>query len=342
MWGETEREMPVLRNRREVLASLSWAAAAGLLEAPNASAEEAPLETTRIRLYDWSGVCIAPQFVAEELLKRESFTDVHYVRDEPSGSLPNSLLASGGIDINIQFSAPSILRVEAGDPVVFLGGLHVGCFELFGTEQVRAVRDLKGRRVAIPALGSPHHVFLASMAAYVGLDPTRDIDFATYPANQSIELLANRRIDALLTFPPFPQELRARKIGHVILNSSVDRPWSQYFCCMISGNREFVRKNPVATKRAMRALLKAVDLCVAAPERAARIVADRGYPYEYALQAMREIPYPKWRAYDPEDAVRFYSLRLRDAGMIKSSPNKVLADGTDWRFWNELKRELKG
>jgi NitT/TauT family transport system substrate-binding protein len=179
------------------------------------------------------------------------------------------------------------------------------------------------------------------MAAYVGLDPSRDINFVMYPAAQSIQLLANGKIDALLNFPPIPQELRAKKIGHAILNSSVDRPWSQYFCCMISGNREFVRKNPVATKRAMRALLKAVDVCVTAPERAARIVADRGYPYDYSLQAIREIPYAKWRNYDPEDAIRFYALRLHDAGMIKSSPNKIIADGTDWRFWNELKRELK-
>jgi NitT/TauT family transport system substrate-binding protein len=306
-----------------------------------ARAEETPLETTRIRLYDWTSVCIAPQFVAEELLKSEGFTDVQYVKDEPTGTLPNPLLASGGIDINTQFSAPSILRVEAGDPVVFLGGLHVGCFELFGTEQVHTLRDLKGKRVAIPSLGSPSHVFLSSMAAYVGLDPSRDINFVMYPAAQSIQLLGNGKIDALLNFPPIPQELRAKKIGHAILNSSVDRPWSQYFCCMISGNREFVRKNPVATKRAMRALLKAVDVCVTAPERAARIVADRGFSYDYSLQAMREIPYVKWRNYDPEDAIRFYSLRLREAGMIKSSPNKILADGTDWRFWNELKRELK-
>jgi NitT/TauT family transport system substrate-binding protein len=102
-----------------------------------------------------------------------------------------------------------------------------------------------------------------------------------------------------------------------------------------------VRKHPTATKRAMRALLKAVDLCAAEPERAARIVADRGYPYDYSVQSMREIPYAKWRNYDPEDAVRFYALRLRDAGIIKSSPNKILAEGADWRFWNELKRELK-
>ena len=333
--------MPVMQDRRRFLATLSSTAAASLLDVPNVLGQEAPLETTRIRLYDWSSVCIAPQFVAEELLRSEGFTDVQYVRDEPSGSLPNPLLASGGIDINSQFSAPSILRVEAGDPVVFLGGLHVGCFELFGTEQIRALRDLKGKRVAIPALGSSSHVFLASMAAHVGLDPIRDINFVTYPAAQSMQLLADGKIDALLNFPPIPQELRAKKIGHVIVNSSVDRPWSQYFCCMIAGNREFVRKHPVATKRAMRALLKAVDACVMAPERAARIAADRGFPYDYSLQAIREIPYVKWRNYEPEDTVRFYALRLREAGMIKSSPNKIIADGTDWRFWNELKRELK-
>jgi len=333
--------MRVVQDRRRFLSTVSAAAAAGLFGTSKAPAEDAPPETTRIRLYDWNGVCIAPQFVAEELLKAEGFTDVQYLRDEPTGSLPNPLLATGGIDINTQFSAPSIIRVEAGDPVVFLGGLHVGCFELFGTEQIRSIRDLKGKRVAIPSFGSSNHVFLASMAAYVGLDPSRDINFVTYPAAQSIQLLAGGKIDALLNFPPIPQELREKKIGHVILNSSVDRPWSQYFCCMISGNREFVRKHPVATRRAMRALLKAVDVCVAAPERAARIAADRGYPYDYSLQAMREIPYAKWRNFDPEDALRFYALRLRDAGMIKSSPNKILADGTDWRFWNELKRELK-
>src|SRR5262249_11471496 len=239
--------MPVMQDRRRFLATLSSTAAAGLLHVPNVLGQEAPLETTRIRLYDWSSVCIAPQFVAEELLRSEGFTDVQYVRDEPSGSLPNPLLASGGIDINTQFSAPSILRVEAGDPVVFLGGLHVGCFELFGTEKIRAVRDLKGKRVAIPALGSPSHVFLASMAAYVGLDPSRDINFVMYPPAQSIQLLADGKIDALLNFPPIPQELRAKKIRQVIVNSSVDRPWSQYFCCMISGNREFVHNHPVAT-----------------------------------------------------------------------------------------------
>jgi NitT/TauT family transport system substrate-binding protein len=130
----------------------------------------------------------------------------------------------------------------------------------------------------------------------------------------------------------------------VIVNSAVDRPWSQYFCCLVAGNREFVRRHPVATKRVLRALLKASDLCALEPDRAARLLVDRGFAreYGYALQTMKEISYGQWRTHDPEDSARFYALRLHEAGLIKSSPQKILAQGTDWRFFNELRKELKG
>jgi NitT/TauT family transport system substrate-binding protein len=157
------------------------------------------------------------------------------------------------------------------------------------------------------------------------------------------ELFAEGKIDAFLGFPPEPQEMRARNIGHVIVNSAIDRPWSQYFCCMVAANAGFVREHPVATKRALRAILKAIDFCAADPAGAARRLGDRGITprYDYALQTLTELPYDRWREYDPEDTLRFYALRLHEAGMIESSPNALLAEGTDWRFLNELKRELK-
>ena len=104
-----------------------------------------------------------------------------------------------------------------------------------------------------------------------------------------------------------------------------------------------MRKNPVATKRALRAILKATDVCATEPERAARRLVDAGFTsrYEYALQTLNENTYDKWREYDAEDTIRFYALRLRESGFIKSSPQKIIADGTDWRILNELKRELK-
>ena len=156
-------------------------------------------------------------------------------------------------------------------------------------------------------------------------------------------LFADGKIDAFLGGPPEPQELRARNIGHVIFNSSVDRPWSQYFCCMLGGNRDFVQKNPVATKRVLRAVLKATDLCASDPAGMAHQMVERGFTdrYDYALRALSEVPYDRWREYDPEDTVRFYSLRLHEIGMIKSSPQKIIAQGTNWRFLNELKKELK-
>ena len=100
-----------------------------------------------------------------------------------------------------------------------------------------------------------------------------------------MELFAEGKVDAFLGFPPEPQELRARKIGRVILNTATDQPWSQYFCCMLVGNREFVRDHPVATKRVLRAILKATDICAAEPERAAQRLVDGGFTRALRLRA---------------------------------------------------------
>jgi NitT/TauT family transport system substrate-binding protein len=154
--------------------------------------------------------------------------------------------------------------------------------------------------------------------------------------------LADGKIDAAIFSPPQTYERRGKEVGHVILSMTTDRPWSQYFCCVLAGNRDFVRKNPVATKRAMRAYLKGADLC-GNPERTAQHLFKRGHydNYDITLQMLRDLPYARWRDYDVEDTARFYALRLHEAGMIKSSPKKILAESTDFRILNELKKELK-
>jgi len=332
-------------SRREFLRGMTLAGTAGplALQARPVAAEPPP-ETAKLRLTKSSGgICTAPKYVAEELLQAEGFTDIQYAEEGRLSAILR-LLASGETDLNLTFVGPFITRIDAGDPIVILGGVHIGCFELFGTERVRAIRDLKGKTVAISDVDNADHAFLASILVYIGLDPRRDVHWVTHLPEESMQLLAEGKIDAFMCFPPVPQELRARQIGHVVLNSSVDRPWSQYFCCLVAGNRDFVRKYPIATKRALRAIFKAADVCALEPERAAKFLVDKGIVqrYDYALQTMKDVPYAKWRQYDPEDTVRFYALRLEEAGMIKSTPQKILAQGTDWRFFNELKKELKG
>jgi NitT/TauT family transport system substrate-binding protein len=309
---------------------------------------EPPPETTRIRLarsgFNPIGGCQAPHYLAAEFLPAEGFTDVSYTQIA-GGTLATAAVAAGEADLAINFAGPLIARLDAGDQFVILAGAHAGCLELFGTERVRTIRDLKGKTTAVTELGGAQHVFLSSMAAHVGLDPRRDITWLTRPFAEAMELLATGQIDAYLATPPFSQELRARKVGHVVFNSAMDRPWSQYFCCMEYANTEFVRMYPVATRRALRAVLRAAEFCAHEPERATRLLMERGYTesakYEYTLEGLRHLPFGEWREFDPEDTLRFYALRMREAGMIASSPQRIISQGTDWRFLNALKKEAQ-
>jgi NitT/TauT family transport system substrate-binding protein len=336
--------MRIRQNRRDFLASMAAAGAAGALRSRISLADEGPPEVTTIRLRRDPSICVAPWYIAEDLLRGEGFTDVRYV---PANSATKSV-GRGELDFGLSEPGTIIARLDAGIPITALAGLHVGCFELFAHEPIRTISDLRGKKVGIDVLDSGKHRYVAIMAAQVGLDPQRDIVWvegstpdamALFP----LELFAEGKVDAFLGFPPEPQELRARKIGHVILNTTTDKPWSQYFCCMLVGNREFVQKHPVATKRVLRSILKANDICAADPDMAARRLVDRGFAqnYDYALQTLAELPFAGWREFDAEDSLRFFALRLHEIGMIKSSPNALLAEGTDWRFLNELKRELK-
>jgi ABC-type nitrate/sulfonate/bicarbonate transport system substrate-binding protein len=181
-------------RRREFLGGLTLGTAGILGLTPGRVAAEPPPETTTLRLDQTGALCIAPQFVSEELLRSEGFTDVHYVKTN-GGSGSAKAMADGALDIGTTNVWTILTEIDAGAPMVFLAGLHIGCFELFGNDR---------------------------------------------------------------------------------------------------------------------------------------------------LQTIQEIPYGVWREYNPEDTVRFYALRLYEVGMIKSTPQKILAEGTDWRFLNELKQELKG
>jgi NitT/TauT family transport system substrate-binding protein len=329
------------QTRRRFLITISLAGAASLVRPPRALAAEGPLETTSVRITKNQGICYAPQYVAEELLRDEGFTDIRFV-DTPPPEVP-AAIARGKADFGMAYAPQFARDIDAGEGVTIIGGVMVGCVELFAREGIRSVTDLKGKSVGVQATGSLPNILLVLMAAHVGLHPVRDIHWVTDPSVKPKELFIDGKIDAFIGFPPEPQELRARGIGHVIVNTAVDRPWSQYYCCMLGGNPEYVRNRPVATKRALRAVLKAADLCATDPTSAARRIVDRGFTpsYDYALKTLSENSYDKWREYDPEDTMRFYALRLHDRGFIKTTPNKIIAENTDWRFFNELKRELK-
>lgn len=334
-------------NRRQVLSALLAAGAGSYLGFSfqrGMAAAEPPPETTTLRLRVWKPACWAPVHVAAPLLREEGFTDLQYVWTP--GTKTVQMFKDGALDLSPTFSALEMFHMEKQRvPIKFVTGLHVGCYALIGSERVNSVRDLKGKTVWTGSLeNNGPHIFFKTIVAYVGLDPVKDFTYAWVGKDEAMRLFHEGKLDAFMSFPPGPQELMDKGVGRVLVDTNVDQPWSQYFCCMITGHNEFVRKNPVATRRAVRALLLANDIVARDPELATRVLIERKARKEsekrYVLQALKDTPYAKWREYNPEETIRFYALRLRDVGMIQTAPEEFIEQHTDWRYLTELKHEL--
>ena len=332
-------------SRRAVLRSLGIAGSASLFGfLPQLATAEPPPETTTIRIiFDPEApvLCYASQYVAEPFLRMEGFSDVRYVPFYGSEYSESKTLIADKADFTAELCPDWVVSIDRGDSIVVLTGLHAGCTEIFASERVRSIRELKGKRVAMA--GGTEQIFISAIAAYIGLDPHRDIEWIVANPKDWTQMLAAGKVDAIITFPPMSYAVRDQNIGHVILNTTTDEPWRHYFCCMVGARREFAEHYPIATKRALRAILKANELCSLEPERTGQWLVNKGYTanYDYALSTLQDVPYKAWRDYDPDDTLRFYALRLHEVGLIKHNPQQIIEQGTDWRFLNELKQELK-
>src|SRR2546423_7286663 len=119
--------MPMTQTRRCFLTTLSLTGAASLFRAPRVMAAEGPLETNSVRLMRIPVICIAPQYIAEELLRAEGFTDIRYIEASQPGTA--EAVAHGEIDFDLATPWALAAAIDAGQPVTLLAGIHVGCYE---------------------------------------------------------------------------------------------------------------------------------------------------------------------------------------------------------------------
>lgn len=354
---DCQGEHDQLITRRQWLqgaAGLGLAAAAGTLfsacgsEAGGAGKAsdlepEGPPETTSIGLHSVPNVqCFAALYAAEPFLREEGFTDIRYPKMAPKDFL--AAMKAGQIDLGMGYAAAWIPMIETGSPLVMLGGVHVGCWQIFGTGDIKSLRDLKGKTVSVISPQFTDGLFMAMTLNDVGLDINKDVKVVNYLPAENARILSSGEVDAVVAFPPITKDLRVKGIGRVVLDSMVDPPWSNYYCCTAVTTRAWMEKHPVAAKRALRALVKGANVIAEDPEGSARLMVDRGYSenFDYTCAILKEIPYNNiWRDFDPVDSVRFYALRLKQAGIIKSTPEEILERGTDFRYLAQLRKELE-
>ncbi len=228
-------------------------------------------------------------YVAEDLLRAEGFAEVRIRADRRHGTRWRHGSAVKSTSASI-FAAPLVYHLDAGRADHGRSaGVHTGCFELFAHERDPArCSTSRAGASASRRLGSSPHVFLAVIADLrrprPGAMTSTGSRAATGPPK---ELFAAGKIDAFLGFPPEPQELRARKhrprdperrgrpaVVGVLLLSAGGQP------------RNSSGKHPIATKRVLRAILKA-DRPVRrrAGARSPGVLVDGGFTAALRLRA---------------------------------------------------------
>jgi NitT/TauT family transport system substrate-binding protein len=316
----------------------------------SSSASLPPPETTTVR---WvSPPPCDPLWIAKDYLLEEGFRDVQLVRLPPTTT---EWLTADKADFNTG-GYPSLIaaNVDAGLPIVALAGIHPGCFELFATPSIATIRDLRGKTIAVNAknVSDQFYTFFAILLAYVGVDPRTEVNFIEVPPDSAAlrDAFLDGRSQAFIAPAASGPLLRRnpRNPGKVILDTTMDKPWSQYYCCNLVANRNWVRKYPIATKRFTRAILRAMDVVAKDKPRAAREYVAGGFnsttaspiDEEITNEIIRDLSYD-WREIDAEETLRFFTLRLADAKLIKSTPQQIIAQGSDFAFMREQRTALK-
>ncbi len=307
---------------------------------PTATATQPPPETTSIRLT--AAACDSAIFGAERYLREEGFTDVQF-----SDVATATAIAAGNAQIGNAFPQALFNSIESGPKVVALGGLHPGCVELWAQPGISSVKDLKGRSITVTskALTNLQYTYLAMALKQAGVDP-KDVNFVVQADADTLKLYLDGKSDAVFVSTTGAAALKTNPAnkGKLIYSQVMDEPWKSNNCCFIVASEPWYRANPIAAKRAMRAIYRTADALPADRSDAAKLATDKGlFGGAPALANVREaanmVPLD-WRTYDLEKAVRFWAPLLTEVGVLKASTDDLLK-GIDPKIFKELSTELK-
>ena len=306
--------------------------------------EASTLETTTVRIAN-PVQCDPGLFLAKDYLLQDGFTDVQFV-DTPFTS--RGWITDNKADFACAHSEFAVGAIDVGLPLLVLTGLHSGCLELWVRDGITKVSDLRGKTISVRVkdISDMFYAWFATYLGWVGMRLT-DVNFVTAEAGDyfaMIDAFRQGRADAVLAGGAEGPKLKRlpKAPGHVMLETMTEKPWSQYFCCNLVVNRDWARQNPVATRRVTRALLKATDAAAKDPARAARDVVARGsFDNESLVTETMAMCTYNWRDVDPEETLRFFALRLAEAGLITKTPQQIITQGTEFAYMRQLKTELK-
>ena len=266
--------------------------------------------------------CEAPIFMAiEKGFFKEEGLDASLVKCEWANY--KDVLALGGFDITHHLVMYFLKPVEQGLDVKFTGGIHRGCLRVQAATKgpIHSIRDLKGKRIGVPGMGTPPFIFANRVLGAQGIDPAKEINWLVFPAGELGLALDKGEVDAVADSEPIGSLLIAGGKVRNVADQANDAPYKDEYCCAVLVNGKFLAKNSKACAAATRALLKAAKWVETNPAAAARISVEKKYLASnpelntVAISHLRYVP----SVSGAEAAVKSAALEMKKAGMLSAS-----------------------
>ena len=263
--------------------------------------------------------CEAAIFCAvEKGFFKEEGLDVELVKCE--WSKYKDVLALGGFDITYHLIMYLLKPIEQGLDVKFTAGIHKGCLRVQTATDgnIQTVKDLRGKRIGVPGMGTPPFIFANRVLNANGIDGSRDVDWRVFPAGELGLALQKGEVDAVADSEPIGTLLLTGGKVRNVADQATDAPYKDEYCCAVVVNGKFLANNPKAAAAATRALLKGAKWVEANPAAAARLSVEKKYlasnPELNAL-AISHLHYNP-SVSGGQEAVKLAAAAMKDAGML--------------------------
>jgi NitT/TauT family transport system substrate-binding protein len=285
---------------------------------------DSPAQSNKIRVGYIGLTCEAPIFTAVEkgFFKQEGL-DVSLVKCEWANY--KDVLALGGFDITHHLVMYFLKPIEQGLDVRFTAGIHRGCLRVQAgaTSSINSVKDLRGKRIGVPGMGTPPFIFANRVLGANGIDAGKEITWRVFPAGELGLALDKREVDAVANSEPIGSLLLAEGKVKNIADQAADSPYKDEYCCAVIVNGKFLAKNPRAAAAATRALLKGAKWVETNPAAAARLSVEKKYLAsnpELNTVAISHLHYAP-SVSGAELAVNSAAAEMKVAGMLSPTTN---------------------
>jgi len=302
------------------IAALGGVLVGGCNKADNAASNG--VESMKVRVGYIGLTCEAPIFSAvEKGFFKEEGLEVELVKCDWKNY--KDVLALGGYDVTHHLVMYFLKPIEQGLDVKFTGGIHRGCLRVQASTKgnIRSVKDLRGKRIGVPGMGTPPFIFANRVLGANGIDPSKEITWLVFPAGELGLALDKGEVDAVADSEPIGSMLVAQGKVRNVADQAVDFPYADEYCCAVIVNGKFLARNPKASAAATRALLKAAKWVEANPKAAAELSVKAKYLASTVDQNTVSISHLRYvpSVSGAQTAVRLAAAEMQRAGMMKPS-----------------------